>query len=122
MPRNLCTFEHLDDRYSPERGKHSNQKRIVAACWGCNHERNKQREKEVGLETLRAKSGAFPAMGGQMTEDQRFEKWNRVIDRMNAAIRTANRLYPGSVPRVSYAIPRTISIDEIRANLKADSP
>jgi len=60
MPHDLCTLEHLDDRYSPERGKHFGEIRVVAACWLCNHEQNKKREKEVGLEVLWQKSNSYP--------------------------------------------------------------
>lgn len=34
--KRACTLEHLDDRLSPERGKHSGEERTVAACWSCN--------------------------------------------------------------------------------------
>lgn len=54
--RNMCTLDHLDDRFSPERGKHGGELRTVAACWQCNWNRNKQREKELPREILQAAS------------------------------------------------------------------
>lgn len=56
LPDDAATFEHLDDRYSPERGRHYGEIRVVLACNKCNFERNREREKEVGIETLRASS------------------------------------------------------------------
>lgn len=52
LPDDAATIEHLDDRYSPERGKHFGEYRIVLACNRCNNERNKAREKEVGAAEL----------------------------------------------------------------------
>lgn len=57
----LCTYDHFDDRYSPERGKHAGVYRNVAACWACNNKRNKERESELPRPILWARSGAFPA-------------------------------------------------------------
>ena len=43
-PDNLCTTEHLDDKYDVRRGKNVNGKyRRVAACRACNLERSKRR-------------------------------------------------------------------------------
>jgi hypothetical protein len=43
LPRDAATIEHLDDRFSPERGKHSGERRQVAACHGCNNRRARER-------------------------------------------------------------------------------
>lgn len=59
-PLDLCTFDHLDDRYSPERGKHPNTYRNVAACWDCNNKRNREREASLPRPVLWERSGGFP--------------------------------------------------------------
>lgn len=40
-----CTIEHLDDKFSPERGMHQGEERTVAACSKCNTDRAKERNK-----------------------------------------------------------------------------
>ena len=55
-PPHMATFEHLDDRWSPERGKHPGEFRVVLACLRCNNARNRQREAEVGIEILRERA------------------------------------------------------------------
>lgn len=59
-PDDLCTIDHLDDRYSAERGKHGNEYRRVAACRKCNNERARAHEIELGKPVLWAKSGSYP--------------------------------------------------------------
>jgi hypothetical protein len=56
IPDNFATFEHLDDRYSPERGKHPGKRRIFLACLKCNAKKAKEREREVGIEEIRRRS------------------------------------------------------------------
>ena len=34
-PPDLATFEHLDSRYSPERGRHSGERRVVLSHHAC---------------------------------------------------------------------------------------
>jgi 5-methylcytosine-specific restriction endonuclease McrA len=46
QPDNACTLEHLDDKLSPERGKHKGKERTVAACRKCNLKRGVARNKE----------------------------------------------------------------------------
>ncbi len=60
----LCTFDHLDDRFSPERGSHRGEPRSVAACWGCNTRRGKERQDAMPIEVLRdrAKRGRLKRM------------------------------------------------------------
>lgn len=41
-PRNLATLEHLDHKFSPDRGKHSGEHRRVLACWGCNNDKGRE--------------------------------------------------------------------------------
>ena len=60
VPPMLCTFDHFDDRYSDERGKHPGEYRNVAACWTCNNRRNQMQEAHVPKEVLWAKSGSPP--------------------------------------------------------------
>src|SRR5690349_5524902 len=59
-PLTLCTFDHLDDRFSEERGKHGGEFRNVAACWKCNNDRAKAREASLPREILWQKSGSPP--------------------------------------------------------------
>lgn len=58
---NLCTIEHLRDRFDPTRREpnYGMEQRWVAACNQCNHEKNKERERQQGIEELRrrAKNG-----------------------------------------------------------------
>lgn len=58
--RDLCTLDHLDDRYDPQRGQFSGERRIVAACWQCNFERNEKRQKELPREVLWERSRSYP--------------------------------------------------------------
>lgn len=37
--KNFATFEHLDNKNSPNRGKFSGQRRVVLACYSCNNNR-----------------------------------------------------------------------------------
>lgn len=55
-----CTLEHLDDKYSCERGKHQGEFRRVAACRWCNEDREKRRTAELSREELWARSGRRP--------------------------------------------------------------
>jgi hypothetical protein len=57
-PPDLCTMEHLDDRWDPMRGKYPGQFRRVAACLACNNGRNTARLKELPIEVLWAASGS----------------------------------------------------------------
>jgi hypothetical protein len=50
--KNFCTFEHLDDRWSSERGKHPGETRVVLACNECNQFRNLCRGIERGITKL----------------------------------------------------------------------
>lgn len=56
----LCTLDHLDDRYSQERGNRPGEYRTVAACWLCNNNRNAKRQNDLPRQTLWSASGAFP--------------------------------------------------------------
>ena len=60
IPRDLCTLEHLDDRYSPDRGKHEGKIRVVAACRKCNSEQNRIRQETLDKALLWQKSGSPP--------------------------------------------------------------
>ncbi len=50
---NLATFEHLDDRLSPERGKHPGERRVVLACWECNNQRAYVTQRMTPIEEIR---------------------------------------------------------------------
>lgn len=56
-PDNMATFEHLDDRFSEDRGKHPNEFRVVLACLKCNNARGREREAARLIDELRARSG-----------------------------------------------------------------
>lgn len=56
-PRNLCTIDHLDDRFSPDRGKRFGEYRRVAACWECNNRRGNERQAARPIDELHARSG-----------------------------------------------------------------
>ncbi len=60
MPLDLCTLDHLDDRFSSDRGKHPNERRIVAACWKCNFDRSQERERNLPKEVLWERSKRHP--------------------------------------------------------------
>lgn len=60
MPPNLATIDHLDDRFSPERGRHAGEQRTVLACWKCNNDRSIKRHAEIPKEELRRRSGRYP--------------------------------------------------------------
>jgi hypothetical protein len=60
VPPTLCTFDHLDDRHSDERGKHGGEYRNCAACWTCNNRRNNMQMANVPREVLWEKSGSPP--------------------------------------------------------------
>lgn len=57
-PKNLATFDHLDDRFSPDRGSYGygSQWRRVLACWLCNFERGRQSQAEQPIEELHRRS------------------------------------------------------------------
>lgn len=57
MPLDLATIDHLDDRLSPERGKHKGEDRTVLACWKCNNDRNREAQAAYPVEMLRERSG-----------------------------------------------------------------
>ena len=43
--RQRATLDHLDDRFSPMRGRHPRGiERTVLACWDCNHKRGQRRQ------------------------------------------------------------------------------
>lgn len=47
MPLDLCTIDHLRDRFDPARREVARgERRLVAACWDCNHKRGVEREAE----------------------------------------------------------------------------
>ena len=60
LPPNYATFEHLDDRYSPDRGQRFGEYRIVLACSECNNRRAEERTAELSKSELWARSGRKP--------------------------------------------------------------
>ncbi len=57
-----ATFDHLDDRFSPERGTYRGVRRIVLACNQCNFERGRESMLAQGIEELRRRAGRFPSI------------------------------------------------------------
>ena len=74
LPKKLCTFEHLDDRFSPNRGKLPGQKRVVAACAECNAKRGKESEIAAGVYTLRLKARLAKKATGRPFDDERLAR------------------------------------------------
>lgn len=52
IPPDMCTLDHLDPRWHPQRGTRASGRRIVAACWACNNERDKQLHRQIPRELL----------------------------------------------------------------------
>lgn len=59
-PPNEATIDHLDSKYSPERGRHFGEYRHVAACWDCNGRRNTAEQATVPRDEHWRRSGAYP--------------------------------------------------------------
>lgn len=57
LPFNLATIDHLDDRFSSERGKHGGEPRRVLACKKCNEVRGRMSELMQPKEVLHARAG-----------------------------------------------------------------
>jgi hypothetical protein len=57
----LCTMDHLDDRFSEERGTHPGEYRKVAACWKCNNERGQRRQAAMPIAVLHERSKRQPS-------------------------------------------------------------
>lgn len=60
QPGNLATIDHLDSKWSKDRGKHAGEYRRVLACWHCNQERNDVEMAMQSDEVLWGKSGRAP--------------------------------------------------------------
>lgn len=56
----LATLEHLDDRFSEERGQHGGERRVVLACMQCNHQRGTASQQQQTKEELWRRSGRAP--------------------------------------------------------------
>jgi len=53
----MATFEHLDDKFSNERGNHNGEFRIVLACLECNNKQGRFNQANQSIEELRRRSG-----------------------------------------------------------------
>lgn len=60
LPDHLATIDHLDHRFSSERGKHSGEARRVLACKKCNEIRGAAVVAALPIEFLRDLSGRHP--------------------------------------------------------------
>jgi hypothetical protein len=56
MPPEMCTLDHLEPRWHPERGQHESDLRIVAACLKCNNGRDRELLKQIPPELVRKAS------------------------------------------------------------------
>lgn len=56
LPDDLATIDHLDDRFSPERGKRPGEYRRVLACNACNRKRGQESQAARPIEELRARA------------------------------------------------------------------
>lgn len=59
-PDDAATFEHLDDKYSPDRGKRYGEYRVVLACNACNNKRSAERTAALSKAELWERSGRRP--------------------------------------------------------------
>lgn len=57
MDGNLATFDHLDDKFSPERGKHDGEIRTMLACLSCNNKRGAISQAAQPIEELWKRAG-----------------------------------------------------------------
>lgn len=71
--RNKATLDHMDDRFDPMRGKRGGERRVVLACWDCNHRRGRERQAEL-LDVQRAKT----IIGG-VAKQMRRVQWPPVV-------------------------------------------
>lgn len=67
QPDDLATIEHLDDRFSPDRGKRAGERRHVLACRKCNWEKARESVASQPIEELRRRSrrGVDPVSGAE---------------------------------------------------------
>lgn len=68
-PDDLATFEHLDDRYSAERGAHPGEYRVVLAHHICNGRRGQQRTAERSLDELQERSGRLSTLRALIAQE-----------------------------------------------------
>ena len=52
LPQNLCTLDHLEPRWHPERGKYPGALRVVASCLACNNKRDRELVSKIPREIL----------------------------------------------------------------------
>lgn len=57
IPDDAATIEHLDSRYSDERGKHSGEYRRVLACRKCNNERSSPKAHGMAIQEIWERDG-----------------------------------------------------------------
>lgn len=67
-PMNLATIEHVDDRFSSERGQHDGELRRKLACWKCNYDRGLASQQSQPIEELQRR-----AMNGHRRHHERPE-------------------------------------------------
>lgn len=65
LPKNMCTIDHLRDRFHPERrAPAKGDQRLVAACWQCNNDRGKVHQQKQPIEELWHRAGHLDRMMG----------------------------------------------------------
>ena len=53
QPPDMCTIDHLEPRWHPERGNFNGSLRKVAACMKCNNDRDRQQLAAIPVELLK---------------------------------------------------------------------
>lgn len=60
LPPLMATRDHLDDRFSPERGRQPGTYRVVLACLKCNNERGAASQAAQPIEELQRRAQRKP--------------------------------------------------------------
>ena len=81
-PANLATFEHLDDKFSSERGQYTGEARVVLACNKCNFETGLVSQMKQPKHVLHERSS--PPVNAIAVMALLFEKACRLIDKIEA--------------------------------------
>lgn len=63
MPTDTATFDHLDDRFSTQRGKHPGKIRTVLACLPCNNRRGVVSQAAQPIEELHRRASRHGEAG-----------------------------------------------------------
>lgn len=61
FPPEMCTIDHLEPRWHPQRGQFNGEPRLVAACLKCNNERDRQQHAQLPRELIHAAAAGAKA-------------------------------------------------------------